>query len=502
MNKHLLEMKNICKSFPGVKAVDMVDLYLHKGEVLALVGENGAGKSTLMKILSGAYKQDSGDIIIDETAVDTDKYTPLKSIELGVSVIYQELNYLSTVSIAENIFIGRLPKKRSGIIDYKKLASESIIIQKELGLELLDPFQEVSGLLVAQKQLLEVARAFVRNSKIIVMDEPTASLTDKEIEQLYTIIRKYKNQGGAVIFISHKLDEIFNICDSIMVMRDGKKVMQSPIQNETKNSIIAAMVGRELKNMYPIEIRDIKEPILEINNLSTDFLKNISFHVSAGEIVGLYGLLGAGCENITQCIYGIEKYKTGTFRVNGKLLDFSSPSRCLKAGIAYVPSERKSGGMLLNMPVRANITLSTLRNISKRGMLHLREEIKVSKEWIKTLGIKTPNVDTDAELLSGGNQQKVVFAKCLNVHPNVILMNEPTRGVDVGAKAEIYKLMEVFCNEGLGILMVSSEMPETLAICDRILVIHNGTISMEFQRGEYDQMSIMKAMLGEYHGGT
>jgi ABC-type sugar transport system ATPase subunit len=502
MNEYLLEMKNICKSFPGVKAVDMVDLYLSKGEVLALVGENGAGKSTLMKILSGAYKQDSGVIIIGGTPVDTDKYTPLKSIELGVSVIYQELNYLSTVSVAENIFIGRLPKKKSGIIDYKKLASDSMTIQKDLGLEFLDPFQEVGGLLVAQKQLLEVARAFVRNSKIIVMDEPTASLTDKEIEQLYTIIRKYKNQGGSVIFISHKLDEIFNICDSIIVMRDGKKVMHSPIQNETKDSIISAMVGRELKNMYPIGIRDIKEPILEIDNLSTDFLKNISFHVSAGEIVGLYGLLGAGCENITKCIYGIEKYKTGIFRVDGKPVDLSSPSKCLKAGIAYVPSERKSGGILLNMPVRANITLSTLKNISKRGILHLNKEIKVSHEWIKTLGIKTPNVDTDAELLSGGNQQKVVFAKCLNVRPKAILMNEPTRGVDVGAKAEIYKLMEIFCNEGLGILMVSSEMPETLAICDRILVIHNGAVSAEFHRGEYDQMSIMKAMLGEYHGAV
>jgi ABC-type sugar transport system ATPase subunit len=497
MSEHLLEMKEICKSFPGVKAVDMVDLYLDEGEILALVGENGAGKSTLMKILSGAYKQDSGSIAVAGKAVEVDKYSPVKSIELGVSVIYQELNYLSTISIAENIYLGRLPKKKSGIIDYKKLFTDSMAIQKELGLEDLDPFREVGSLLVAQKQLLEVARAFVRNSKIIVMDEPTASLTDKEIDQLYTIIRKYQSQGGAVIFISHKLDEIFAVCNSIMVMRDGKGVMRSSVKDETKNTIIAAMVGRELKNMYPISAGEIKEPVLEVENLSTDFLKNINFEVAAGEIVGLYGLMGSGCENITGCIYGIEKIKSGVFKINGKVTDTSAPSKSLKAGIAYVPSERKSGGMLLNMPVKANITLSALERISKKGILHLGHESKVASEWVATLGIKTPTVETDAELLSGGNQQKVVFAKCLNVHPKVLLMNEPTRGVDVGAKTEIYKLMEAFCRDGLGILMVSSEMPETMAVCDKIVVIHNGAVSAVFKRGEYDQLSIMKAMLGE-----
>lgn len=498
MSERILEMNGISKAFPGVKALDDVSLYLDKGEVLALVGENGAGKSTLMKILSGAYKQDEGTLVIDGKEVDNAKYTPITSIGLGISVIYQELNYLSTVSIAENIFLGRLPKKKSGAIDYRKLYQDSMEIQKELGLEDLDPRDEAGGLMTAQKQLLEVARAFARNSKVIVMDEPTASLTDKEIDQLYNIIRKYKKTGGSVIFISHKLDEIFAVCDSVMVMRDGKSVMRSDIGDVTKDSIISAMVGREMNNMYPIERHEQREVIFEAKDLNTEFLKDINFQVHAGEIVGLYGLMGAGCEEITNCIYGIEKC-SGTFYINGDKQDLTEPSKCIKAGVAYVPGERKSGGLLLNMPVRANMTLASLKSIANRGFLNLKKERSLSEDWVHTLGVKTPDVDTDAELLSGGNQQKVVFAKCLNVTPKLLLLNEPTRGVDVGAKAEIYKLMEKFCHDGLGILMASSEMPETMAICDRIIVVHDGRITAEFNRNEqeYDQLAIMRAVLAE-----
>ncbi len=496
MDNILLEMKGIVKSFPGVRAVDNVDLTLARGEVLALVGENGAGKSTLMKMLSGAYKPDEGTICLDEKELELGSYSPVTSINLGISVIYQELNYLSTVSIAENIFLGRLPKK-NGIVDYAKLYDDSRRIQAELGLENLDPRQDAGGLLTAQKQLLEVARAFARNAKVIVMDEPTASLTDKEIDQLYGIIRRFKAQGGSVIFISHKLDEVFAVCDSIMVMRDGKSVLRSALSEQTKDSIIRAMVGRELRNMYPVSQRELAEPVLEVENLSTDFLKDIGFTVRRGEIVGLYGLMGAGCEDITACIYGVEKPNSGSFKIHGQPVDLSSPSRSIKAGVAYVPGERKSGGLLLNMPVTANVTLMALRRFARGGILNLREEEKSAEQWIGALDIKTPDAATDAELLSGGNQQKVVFAKCLNTQPKVLLLNEPTRGVDVGAKTEIYKLMEQFCLEGLGILMVSSEMPEAMAICDRLVIIHNGAVSAVFERSEYEQLAIMKAVLGE-----
>lgn len=499
MAEHLLEMNKISKAFPGVKALDEVDLYLDEGEVMALVGENGAGKSTLMKILSGAYRQDSGKISIDGNEIDEAKYTPIKALDLGVSVIYQELNYLSTVSVAENIFLGRLPKKKSGVIDYKKLYADSLSIQKELGLENLDPRQEVGGLLTAQKQLLEVARAFARNARIIVMDEPTASLTDKEIEQLYGIIRKFQKRGGSVIFISHKLEEIFKVCGSVMVMRDGKNVMRSPLKNETKDSIISAMVGRELKNMYPVEEHEAGKVLLEVKDLCTEFLKHISFTVHEGEIVGLYGLMGSGCEEITKCLYGLQHFTAGECYIDGKKTEITGPNRSIKNGIAYVPGERKIEGLLLNMSVQANVTLASLKKFAKRGVLNLKKERKNTLEWIETLGIKTPGTDTEAENLSGGNQQKVVFSKCLNISPKVLLLNEPTRGVDVGAKAEIYKLMDKFCREGMGILMVSSEMPETMAVCDRIIIIHDGRITgmLDKKKEAYDQFVIMRGVLGE-----
>lgn len=498
MAEHLLEMRGICKAFPGVKALDQVDLILDKGEVMALAGENGAGKSTLMKVLSGAYKPDSGSIYLNGQMIDSTKNSPLESLTRGISIIYQELNYLSGVSIAENIFIGHLPKKKSGIIDYKKLYSDSIKIQEELGLGNLDPGQEAGALLTAQKQLLEIARAFARNSKIIVMDEPTASLTEQEIEHLYTIIEKFKKQGGTVIFISHKLDEIFRICDSVMVMRDGRNVMRQAITDVTKDSVVEAMVGRELKNMYPIGSHEIKETVFEAEGLSTDFLKDISLSVKKGEIVGLYGLMGAGCEEVTRCLYGIEPVKRGTIKVNGKAVELNNPSQSIRYGIAYVPGERKSEGLLLNLSVSANITLAVLKNYVRRGILNLRAEEKNAWQWIKTLGIKTPDTAVEVQNLSGGNQQKVVFAKCLNMKPQILLLNEPTRGVDVGAKAEIYRLMEKFCDDGMGILMVSSEMPETMAICDRIIILHDGKVTGRFDKKEgFGQIDIMKAVLGE-----
>ena len=497
MAEHLLEMKGISKSFPGVKALDKVELVLDKGEVLGLVGENGAGKSTLMKILSGAYRQDEGEIIFEGRPVDLSHYSPVVSLDMGIALIYQELNYMSSVSIAENIFIGHLPKKR-GRIDYRKLYEDSLQIQKLLGMENLDPRMEVGSLLTAQKQLLEIARAYARNAKVIVMDEPTASLTDQEIDHLYKIIDLFKKDGGSVIFISHKLDEVFAVCDTVMVMRDGQNVMREKLSDLDKDRIVAAMVGRELKNMYPVGAHQTGETILEVKGLSTDFLKDISLHVQLGEIVGLYGLMGAGCEEITQCLYGLKSFKQGTVILGGREVSLQNPSDGIANGIAYVPSERKSEGLLLNLSVVHNTTLVGLKKFIHRGVIDLKGEEKNTWEWIDTLGIKTPDTQTEVDSLSGGNQQKVVFAKCLNVSPKLLLLNEPTRGVDVGAKAEIYKLMERFCSEGMGILMVSSELPETMAICDRVYILNEGRMTGHFEKkAGYDQFEIMKAVFGE-----
>lgn len=495
MGEIILEMRGINKSFAGIHALKDANLYLNRGEVLALVGENGAGKSTLMKILSGAYRQDSGEIVLNGKPLG--HYSPHEAIKMGISVIYQELNDLPTLSVAENIFLGNLPQGRLGLVDYRKLKEMSLDVQKRVGIEQIAPFENVGNLRVAQKQLIEIARAIVRKTDILVMDEPTAPLTDKEVEKLYDIIHEFTAGGGSVILITHKLDEVFRIADRVMVLRDGQNAMDSMIRDITKDDMIAAMVGHELDMRQAAVKHRIGDVIFSTKGLTTDLLKDISFDLRAGEVVGLYGLMGAGCENITRCIFGIENMNSGSFKLMGKEYKPGEPSKSIEAGIAFVPSERKTEGVLLNMNIRTNITLSALQNVSKNGIMQFPTEKSVAQHWIDTLRIKTAGMDVEASSLSGGNQQKLVFAKAMNTEPKILILNEPTRGVDVGAKAEIYKLMNEFLERGVGIIMVSSEMPETMAMADRVIVLHDGRITGTFEKDQYTQLDLIRAAIGE-----
>lgn len=494
MAECILQMQHICKAFPGVKALDDVSLTLNRGDVLALVGENGAGKSTLMKVLSGAYKQDSGEVFFNGKKLSS--YTPSQAIEMGISVIYQELNDFPELDVARNIFSGRLPRK-GPFIDYKKLKEDSIEAQKLVGLDNIHPFEPVSELKVAHKQLIEIARSFVRNAEIIVMDEPTATLTDNEIEILYGIIRNFTAKGGSVIIITHKLEEVFEISNRAMVLRDGQNVSEWDIKDITKDKLVSAMVGHDMSGTYSVKSRTIGDVVLKAENICTDYLKDVSFEVHAGEILSFYGLVGSGCDELTRCIFGAEKMSSGTIWIDGKKIETKdiNPTSSLENGLAFVPSERKNEGLLLDQSVMVNISLSSIDQIQNKNILNKAKETEIAEKWINSLSIKTPSKDTQTDTLSGGNQQKIVFAKAMNIMPKVLILNEPTRGVDVGAKAEIYKLMEEFCEQGVAIIMVSSEMPETITLSDRVITFYNGRTTNEFARGNYTQIDLVQSVI-------
>lgn len=494
--EYALEMRGITKRFPGVLAVDQVDLALQKGEVLALVGENGAGKSTLIKILAGAYNADAGEIRIGGRQLQN--YAPSDAIRYGIGVIYQELNYVNDISIAENIFLGSLPVK--GIfrkIDYARLKQESWQFQQKVGIQ-HDPFEDVAKLSVAEKQLLEIARAFAKDVQVLVFDEPTSALNEKEIANLFALIRAMIADGKSVIYITHKMDEIFTISTRIQVMRDGKSVAILNTSDTSKEELVKHMVGREIKEMYPISHRTIGNNILEVSDLCTDKAKHVQFHVKQGEIVGLFGLMGAGRSNIVKAIYGAAAKTSGMIKIAGNPVTIAAPEDAIAHGIAYIPSERKTEGLILNHSVKDNITIAALQQISKRALLDLKKEKTIVDEWVQKLRIKTPSIHKEVAELSGGNQQKVVLAKYLLQRPKVIIMNEPTRGIDVGAKAEIYKLMEELCANGLGIVLISSEMPEIMALADRIVVISNGKVTGECRKEEYHQEQLMHYAIGGF----
>jgi ABC-type sugar transport system ATPase subunit len=490
---YILEMNNISKSFPGVLALDDVTLKLKKGEVLALLGENGAGKSTLIKILSGANYKDTGTVIIDGKEV---KYkSPTDAIHAGVGVIYQELNYLNDLSIAENIFIGNLPVYITGQVNWKKLKKDTKELLDIVGLH-YDPAYKVVNLSVAEKQLMEIARAISKNIKIAVMDEPTSALSDTEIEKLFSLIHTLKDKGISVIYISHRIDEVFQISDRIQVMRDGKSVWVEYTEKATREQIVAYMVGREISSVYPKIDIPMGETLLKVDGLTTANVTDISFEVRKGEILCLYGLMGSGQTHIINAIFGIEPLKKGSIEVDGKPVNFKKPSDAIKSGLAYVPDERKKAGLILRQSVRRNMTITCLKALDRIYRIDTKEEKKLTKKWIERLEIKTPSYDTEVDSLSGGNQQKVVLAKWMAASPRILLLNEPTRGIDVGAKTEIYKLMEQFCQEGLGIVMISSELPEILSMADRVVVISEGKFAGLFERNELSQIALMDAAVG------
>ena len=491
-----LRMEQIYKVFPGVVAVNRVDLEVDHGEVLALIGENGAGKSTLIKILSGAYKCDSGRILIDGQEISN--YSPRQAIDYGISVIYQELNYINYMTVAENILLGDLPKrKRVGfLIDKREMCKKSLEIQKQVGIDFIDPSTPMHMLTVGEKQLVEIAKAYARNFKVLVLDEPTSALNDRECEKLFHLVDRMRSEGKAIIYISHKLDEIFRLADRIVVMRDGQRVGGMPIGEVTKDDMIRMMVGREIGDMYPIHDREYGDTLLEVEGMSNGVLKDVSFHLRRKEIIGFFGLMGAGCDEIVRSLFGAMP-AAKKVRISGNEVVINSTADAMKHGMAYVPAERKSEGLILMHSVKRNATLLRLRDLQKKVGFDSGKEEALTEEWINRLRIKTPSSDTIVESLSGGNQQKVVLAKWMMNHPDILILNEPTRGIDVGAKAEIYQLIETFCEQNLGVIIVSSEMAEVMSVADRIYVVYDGRLTGEFTKDAATQENIMQKAIGE-----
>lgn len=489
-----LQMKGITKRFPGVLALDEVDLDIYPGEVLALVGENGAGKSTLMKVLSGVYKADAGSVLIQGKPVEING--PLDSRALGISIIFQELSVLNNMDIAENIFVGR-EKARRGFVDKKAQHREAALLLERVGLN-IDTNMKTHRLSTAQKQMVEVAKALSLNSRLIIMDEPTSSLTDAETIKLFEIIQKLKDEGVAVVFISHRMNEIFKVSDQIAVMRDGAMVDLMVTKEVDEQQVIGAMVGREVTDIFVKETAPIGEVALEVRNLSTKgFLKDISFHVRAGEIVGFAGLVGAGRSEVMRALLGIDPRESGEIFIHGKPVTVENPIDALKAGLGFVPEDRKEQGLILKMSVKANTSIAALDSVADGWFINRERETALTEEYIDKLQVKTPSHEQKVMNLSGGNQQKVVIAKWLATHPTVLILDEPTRGIDVGAKKEIHALMSEMAVSGVAIVMISSELPEILGMSDRIYVMHEGRLKGELDRAEASQELIMQMAVSQ-----
>ena len=494
--KPLLQMKNVSKCFPGVKALEDVKLEAFSGEVLALLGENGAGKSTLMKILSGVYKKDSGSIIIEGSEVDI---KGIKDAEkLGIAIIHQELSLLSNLSIWENIFLGN--EGFNGItrrINKKELKEKSEALLKDIGFS-IDVNTLVKDLNVGEKQLVEIAKALSKNSKLIIMDEPTTALTDVETENLFKVISKLKSENMGIVYISHRMDEIFQICDRVTVLRDGKYIGEVKTKDITKDDLISMMVGRKLEDQFPYKKSSEGYTILKVENLSFDEkVCDISFEAKSGEILGISGLMGSGRTEMAKTIFGEYKKSSGRILVDGEEVNICSPKDSIEKGICYLSEDRKKEGLILGMTVGSNMTLSNLKkyeNGAKR--INKAEESTEVEEYIKKLSIKTPSAQQLIKNLSGGNQQKVILAKWIMLSPKVLIIDEPTRGIDVGAKKEIYEVLNELKAIGTAIIMISSDMPEILGISDRILIMHEGKISGELCREEASQEAIMKYAVG------
>ena len=486
-------MKHITKTYPGVRALDNVDFEVAKGEVHALVGENGAGKSTLMKILAGAQPMDSGEILLDGAPVHIT--SPQKAMDLGISIIYQEFNLVPYLNAAENIFLGREPKGAlPGFINFPVMYAEAQKVIDQLGVR-LNVRTPVNRLSIAQQQMVEVAKATSRKASIIAMDEPSATLTEHELESLFDLIRSLKEKGVSIIYISHRLEEIFQIADQVTVLRDGHLVGTNPVAETDRNEIIHMMVGRELKESAAADQKraaGIRAPALTVKNLTRKgVIEDISFTVHRGEVLGLAGLVGAGRTELARAIFGADPIDSGELWLNGHRVEIRSPGDAIRRGIGLVTEDRKALGLILGMVVRENVSLANLDAVTRVGFVNRREERRVAQRFIQELAIKTPSVEQQVQNLSGGTQQKVVLAKWLFTQSKVLIFDEPTRGIDVGSKVEIYQLMNRLAANGVAIIMISSELPEILGMSDRILVMHEGRISGELSRKDATQEKIM-----------
>ena len=490
----LLLMQDVEKAFPGVHALKKVTLSVRPGEVHALIGENGAGKSTLVKILSGAYRKDGGRIFWDRREIEID--STMRATELGVSIIYQELNQMPNLSVAENLFIGRERRKHALFLDTNQTIREAEEYVSRVGLS-VDVRTLCKDLSIAQRQMVEVAKALSVNARLIVMDEPTSSLTERETAILLDLVKKLRSEGVSVVYISHKLNEIFSVSDRITVLRDGEYIGTVETADCSEAQLIEMMVGRALTDIFPKVDVPIGDSVLEVKNLTAgDAVKGVSFQVRAGEILGFAGLIGAGRSETMRAVFGVDPIHSGEVTVAGVPLKRHSPPDAIAAGLGFVPEDRKLQGLILEMAVRENITLASMKSTLVNHLVSMKRESQIAREHVKRLDVKTPGIEQKVNNLSGGNQQKVVIAKWLASGPKVLILDEPTRGIDVGAKKEIHALMGELTRQGVAIVMISSELPEVLGMSDRIVVMHQGSVVGELSRAEASQQKIMGMILG------
>ena len=495
MSQPVLELRDIEKSFGAVRALRGAQLALHVGEAHALVGENGAGKSTLVKILAGAHRQDTGDVLLDGRPLELTG--PADARGAGIAVIYQEPTLFPDLSVAENIFMGRQPQRSLGRIDHDAMHAASAALFDRLGHH-LDPRRPARGLSIADQQLVEIAKALSFDARVLIMDEPTAALSGVEVERLFAVARSLRESGAAILFISHRFDEVFGLCDRITVMRDGAHVSTDPTAELTVDEVVRRMVGREVGSLFPKVEAEIGEVALSVSGLSRHgIFRDVSFDVHRGEIVALAGLVGAGRSEVIRSVFGVDGRDAGEVLVHGTPLPPGDPSAAMRAGLALVPEDRRQQGLVMELSVERNTTVTSRSTLARFGLLSGAAEHAWAAEWTRRLEVKAGSLDDPVSTLSGGNQQKVVLAKWLSTDPSVLIVDEPTRGIDVGTKAEVHRLLSELAVGGLAVLMVSSELPEVLGMADRVLVMHEGRLTADIPRSAATEESVMRAATGQ-----
>ena len=490
----IVELRDGAKSYGAVRALSDGNLTLRAGEVRGLVGENGAGKSTLVKVLGGVVRRDAGEMLAGGRSVDF--HSPHDARDAGIAVIYQEPTLFPDLSIAENVVMGYHPRGGLGRIDRRAMHRQVQGLLDRLGVQLASD-RPVRGLSIADQQIVEIAKALSFDARVLIMDEPTAALSGPEVERLFAVVRALQEQGAAVLFISHRLDEIFEICDTVTVMRDGAVVHDAPIAEMTPDDMVRRMVGRELGALFPKQDAEIGGPVLKVHRLTREgVFFDVSFEVRAGEIVALAGLVGAGRSEVARAIFGIDRADAGHVDMAGTRLPAGRPLAAMRAGIAFVPEDRRLQGLVMDLSIARNATLTRMRALSRLGLIRAGAENRLAREWAERLRLRFHRLEDPVGFLSGGNQQKVVLAKWLATEPKLIILDEPTRGIDVGTKAEVHRLMSELAGRGVAVLMISSELPEVLGMADRVLVMHEGRVTGELGRDEADEERVMRAATG------
>ena len=495
--QEIVRTEKINKSFGGVHALRDVSVTINRGEVHVIAGENGAGKSTFIKILAGVYQPNNGKVFIDGREVE--HFDPYNAIQAGIAPIFQESSVYENQTVVENVFVvNKIKKKKSPFLDWREMERVCSDIFHELE-EDINVRDNLLKMTAGRKKIIEIARALVQDAKCVIMDEPTSSLSEKEVDKLFKQIQTLKDRGIAIIYITHKLDEIYEIGDKISVFRDGALVGTENVKTLEREKLIQMMIDRSLAQYFPEISHEIGEPVLEINNITSEYglFRDISFTVHKGEILGLYGLVGAGRSELAQAVFGIDKNRRGQIKLNGKKLKVPTATRAISSGIAYLPEDRQSQGLVVEMDVKSNITLAVLKDLVNVLFVNRRKELEITKKSIERLHIMTTGPEQIVNNLSGGNQQKVLVSKWLNVEPDILILDEPTRGIDVGTKTEIYNLIKSLAERGIAILLISSELPEILGMSQRVIVMNSGSIVSQFEKGDISREKIIKAALKE-----